>query len=407
MYLEAKEVIDTKIDTTKLNEKQMQDYFYLMQRYWKDYTEYSEINDRNALVEYFRERYIERTDESDFKHRQLIIFNLMDRGNIEEANRMNRELLSSIDSLSHDYAIMSYYQGLICEYLGENESKLHWMIRSTITDIKNAVKDYASLSSIATALLDTDVERSSHYIQVSIEDALFYNAKLRPLQIARLMPNIDSAYKKKQEDTQIRATHRITELELLSALLLVVAIILGYLLKRQTDAKKNLKIEIEQSRTDNETLSKENEDIRDAFQRLSISDDVKREQVVVLLNSLNVVLDKAKKNLTPEQREYEIKQYYSIFDSTFLQMYPTFVEDFNALLKPEARIDLKKEDILSTELRIFALIKLGVTQSSAIAHILKYSVNTIYNYRAQIKNAALDDREDFEDSVKNIGNIDI
>ena len=80
-----------------------------------------------------------------------------------------------------------------------------------------------------------------------------------------------------------------------------------------------------------------------------------------------------------------------------------FVEEFNALLKEEGRIVLKDGELLNTELRIFALIKLGITQSSHIASLLRYSVNTIYNYRAHVKNAVLEDRENFEETVKKIG----
>ena len=100
--------------------------------------------------------------------------------------------------------------------------------------------------------------------------------------------------------------------------------------------------------------------------------------------------------------EKELKSFYNTFDNAFIQIYPDFVEKFNALLKPESRIELKKGEMLNTELRIFALIKLGITQSSHIASLLRYSVNTIYNYRAQIKNAALGNKDNFEDLVRKI-----
>ena len=93
-----------------------------------------------------------------------------------------------------------------------------------------------------------------------------------------------------------------------------------------------------------------------------------------------------------------------MFDQAFLKLYPKFVEQFNGLLREDARIELKKGKLLNTELRIFALIRLGITQSSDIASMLRYSVNTIYNYRAQIKNSAIGDRDDFEERIKEIGN---
>ena len=93
-----------------------------------------------------------------------------------------------------------------------------------------------------------------------------------------------------------------------------------------------------------------------------------------------------------------------MFDQAFLKLYPKFVEQFNGLLREDARIELKKGKLLNTELRIFALIRLGITQSSDIASMLRYSVNTIYNYRAQINNSAIGDRVDFEERIKEIGN---
>ena len=118
---------------------------------------------------------------------------------------------------------------------------------------------------------------------------------------------------------------------------------------------------------------------------------------------LHYYLDKLKKTLPRDQYEAELKNFYKTFDTSFLQLYPTFVEDFNALLKDDQHVTLKDGEMLNTELRIFALIKLGITQSSHIASLLRYSVNTIYNYRAQVKNAALEDRGNFEEMVKTIG----
>ena len=92
-----------------------------------------------------------------------------------------------------------------------------------------------------------------------------------------------------------------------------------------------------------------------------------------------------------------------LFDSAFLQLFPDFVSDFNALLRPEERIELSEPTKLNTSLRIFALIRLGIEDSGKIADFLHYSVNTIYNYRARIKNGALEDRDNFEQHVKEIG----
>ena len=106
-----------------------------------------------------------------------------------------------------------------------------------------------------------------------------------------------------------------------------------------------------------------------------------------------------------DQKERDIEDLYQIFDSAFLHLFPHFVEDFNALLQPEVQVHPKEKGRLTTDLRIFALIRLGIDDSSKIAEFLHYSVNTIYNYRARIKNGALDNRGQFETRIKELGMI--
>ena len=103
-----------------------------------------------------------------------------------------------------------------------------------------------------------------------------------------------------------------------------------------------------------------------------------------------------------EMKDRELDELYENFDSAFLQLFPHFVDDFNALLRPEERIVLSAKNRLNTSIRIFALIRLGIDDSSKIAEFLHYSVNTIYNYRARVKNGALDNREEFEQRVKRL-----
>ena len=104
-----------------------------------------------------------------------------------------------------------------------------------------------------------------------------------------------------------------------------------------------------------------------------------------------------------ELRDKNLKELYEMFDSTFLNLFPNFVDDFNALLRPECRVTLPNPSTLNTDIRIFALIRLGIEDSSRIAEFLHYSVNTIYNYRAKIKNGAIGDRDTFESRIKAIG----
>ena len=102
-------------------------------------------------------------------------------------------------------------------------------------------------------------------------------------------------------------------------------------------------------------------------------------------------------------KERELDELYNNFDDAFLHLFPTFIEDFNALLQPAERIELTEDGHMPVSLRIFALIRIGIEDSSKIAEFLHYSVNTIYNYRARVKNGVIADRDNFERTVKKLG----
>ena len=102
----------------------------------------------------------------------------------------------------------------------------------------------------------------------------------------------------------------------------------------------------------------------------------------------------------------ELSEFYDNFDDTFLELFPNFVNEFNALLQPDEQIVPKAGHQLNTELRIFALIRLGITDSVKIAQFLRYSITTIYNYRTRVRNKAAGNRDDLEKMVAMIGRND-
>jgi chromosome segregation ATPase len=173
----------------------------------------------------------------------------------------------------------------------------------------------------------------------------------------------------------------------------------------------------------NHQLSAANRKLAISNERLNESNRVKEEyigrflsicsQYVDKLDDFRKMVNKKLKNKdlqnlfviskSTEFKDKELDELYANFDSVFLHLFPNFVNDFNAMLKPEFQIHSKNPERLSTDIRIFALIRLGIDDSSKIAEFLHYSVNTIYNYRARIKNGALTDRENFERRVKDLG----
>jgi hypothetical protein len=223
------------------------------------------------------------------------------------------------------------------------------------------------------------------------------------VQIASTMPWIEKTYIDGQT-AQVEETRKYLMFISLAALLLLLSIL--FLFRLHVQGKRKART-IESQNTmlaeSNQSIIQTEETLRRTNLELVEANAAKEEYLGLYLSMCSGYLDKLKKTIAREQYESELKNFYKTFDRSFLQLYPSFVDDFNSLLKEDSRIVVKDGELLSTELRIFALIKLGITQSSHIASLLRYSVNTIYNYRAQIKNAALSDRENFEEKVRNIG----
>jgi len=173
----------------------------------------------------------------------------------------------------------------------------------------------------------------------------------------------------------------------------------------------------------NAQLSDLNSQLRDANLKLNESNRVKDEYVGRFIHLCSFYIDRldemrkrvnkmvkshdldALVRFTGDSalRDNNLNELYEMFDTTFLHLFPNFVDDFNALLRPECRITPPAPGTLNTDLRIFALIRLGIEDSSRIAEFLHYSVNTIYNYRAKIKNGSIADRDTFESRVKSLG----
>lgn len=402
MYLEANESLSS-VDTTILDHDRLVHYYYVKQRFLSDFAAYTRNNGDPAAgtgnARVYRELFVANTPAGSPDNLNIRMLQAMSDADLQTAEVLADSLLASVGQLTHDYAIASYYKAAICRDSGRPQEAVHWFVESAIADETNAVKDNASLFSLALMLLDDrkEVERAFHYTQASLEDAIFFNAKLRPWQIAQSMPAIEKAYNM-ERDRQIRQGRvLLLIISILALLLLATSLFIRNVAVRQKAAYKKLEAM-------DSDLAEANAKLQEAISELSESNAAKEEYLGLFLSMCSAYIDKLKKHLTREQVDAELKNFYNTFDNAFLQLYPNFVRDFNELLRPEERIELKKDELLNTELRIFALIRLGITQSSHIASLLRYSVNTIYNYRAQVKKAAIEDRDNFEERIRYIGN---
>lgn len=435
MYFEASDILEGDIDTLMLNSKQLIAYYNVQQRFHSDFWHYTtDVEARNRSGQkkvYYRNRILELTPDTDLLHRSITIRNYSERGEWHKADSLNRMVLSTLSSDVHEFAMYAYDQARICEAMERRDEMIEWFARSAITDIRTATKDNASLCSLAQVLLErNDIERAFRYVTISLNDALFYNAKLRPWQISGIMPNIEKAYQEKQRKQSEELKRQEEHSRHLAIIISVLAIALlgiccymatlvlrlGKNARKIGEMNEHIAGSNNELKTLNDKLEAINVDLREA-------NAVKEEYIALFLSMCSDYIEKLstyQRNVRRKlsqgksaelERELssssimdeELQNFYDMFDNAFLNLYPNFVEEFNALLKPDTQIELKRGERLNTELRIFALIRLGICDSSRIAALLRYSVNTIYNYRARTKNNALSNRDTFEERVKTIG----
>ena len=416
-YLEATQILYNKIDTAALSEALKAEYLWSLYDFSNDMAGNSGMVERLSIppASSYREDLFRLLPPNSPRWRWILKDQFLEQGQLAQADSVSRLLLQGVKPEDRDFAIYAFFQSEICERRGLAAERLYWLVKSAECDIVNAVRDYASLTMVAQLILPVDVDRSFRYLRIAQEDALVYNAKLRPWQISRFLMQVEDAY----HDRQVRASRSGKVWSILLAILTVILSLVTHFLVVRSRKLSKVRKELEES---NNSLAQANETLNELNQRISRANRVQEKYIMNFLQGLSAQIsavrtednrfrnllkqgkaDQLLKELSISGRSEKARdEFYETFDHTFLALYPDFVSEFNALLKEEAR-ELPPEGRLTTAQRIFALIHLGIDDSKAIASMMDYSLSTIYNYKVAIKNAALGDRESLEEQVKCIG----
>ena len=403
----------------------LRSYYEAEHTYWGEtmaYTSTPESYDNKLKNrDLYREKLFGLTEEGSWHWHNLKREVFHEVSDMENTRKHARAMLDVSSENSREYAEAAYYYAYT---FNEPEEKEEWLIRSAIADIMCGTRDYSSLNDLSGLMFrNGDIERAFRYAaDHCMVDALYFNGKLRPWQITRLFPEIESAYQEKHQ-RQNRIT--LTLLLCLAVLFSIMLVLVGFLYRRQHIIEA-VRGKLQDSYMEIDNRNRELEEINSRLVKLNAriqeSDKVKQEYIGLFLGMvsdnistfrkyrmrvLKYIRQGNTKAITDEIEQQEpidndILEFYKMFDQAFISIYPDFVKKFNNLLADGAEIVPKGDDILTPELRIFALIKLGITDSSRIASLLHYSANTIYNYRAKTKNRARGSRDSFEDAVRNI-----
>lgn len=441
MYDEALLILDS-IQTAGVDDETLGVYYEAYNNVYSELAYYTHIEEmRKAYQQKARQyeelmfRYLPPDAESRFLRLEQ---RAQGEGNFKESMRINDEWLQTVEPGSHPYALVALYRYIEFKEQRDTTQMMKWLVESVLADIRNSVMDQGSMWELANELmLNGDFERASRYIIFTSECANRYGSRQRNWQISPLLSDIAKGYKNKSEHTTRQLRWLLGVISIL-ALLLLAALFYVRSRNRQLRAARNalssknrelseLNLQLSEANKQQSLLNDQLKSLNDELARsnslLSESNRVKEEYIgrflrlcsmyIDQMDSLRKRVNKLTKNrqfdelykiTRPQEfKERELEELYVNFDSAFLHLFPNFVSDFNALLRPEERIEQPDEGRLTTAIRIFALIRLGIEDSGKIAEFLHYSVNTIYNYRARVKNGAIRDRENFERYVKEIG----
>ena len=346
------------------------------------------------------------------------------RNEYDKAIRLLTDYLALQKDYEHDVAICAYTLSESYRLKGDKEKEKEYLIVSAMADMKTAVREYISLRKLAVLLYqEGDIERAYSYVKICMEDAAACNARLRKLEILEIFPIINDAYQQKTEKQQEQMKWALVSIGLLSLFLLLAIFYVYKQMKKVAAARREVIDANKRLKELNDELHLSNAQLKEANHSIAENSYLKEEYIGRYMDQCSVYLEKMDnyrrslgkiaatgnveelyKNIKSSKFiEGELKEFYTNFDNTFLQLFPTFVEDFNALLADDEQISLKAGERMNTELRIFALIRLGITDSVKIAQFLRYSVTTIYNYRTKVRNKAAGDRDLLEQEVMTIG----
>lgn len=430
-FTEALHVLQS-IDKKTLNNSNKKDYYIAFYHVYGELG-FTNINIDTELSQEFYSKQdcyrdtlfsILSPNSEDYLMRKEVL--LTSQNKLKEALKINDIRLSKCKKGSHEYGIVAYYRYLIYRSLKDEDMVKYWLLQSAICDVKCAINDQASLWILAEILSkEKDVERSYKYINFSWKATKKFCTRIRSWQISPVLGTIDHHYQAELK----KANHRLIFAIICVSLLVIALALLTFYVNKQKSYLSNARNELKKTNTQleelNNKLSSTNGMLKASNDKLNESNGVKEEYIGQFLGACSHYIDKLDKmrlnvnkmvknkqynelysmTKSSEVKEQELEELYANFDKIFLNLFPNFVEDLNGLLKEECQIHLSSPNKLSAIVRVFALIRLGIDDSTKIAEFLHYAVNTIYNYRAKLRNGAINDRNEFEKKVRELGTL--
>ncbi|BAV07636.1 regulatory protein SusR [Filimonas lacunae] len=398
-------------------------YYSLMSRYYYDLGDFD--NDAYHKPIYIRKGniYIDSATrvlpDTSFEHQYLLGLRHIKAGNKPEALACFNQIIRRKALSNHELALATSTISDIYIRSNQPDSAIQLLAQAAIADIQTATKETSATFILAQLLYKQgDVKNASICINSAIADAVFYNARQRKVQVSSILPLIEAeklGLVEKQRKSLFTYAVIVT-------LLFVAVIVLVVVVLRQVQKIKAAQQAIVEARDKEHAI---NGRLADANEKLADANKIKEEYIGYFFNVNAEFFNKMEKlkqsleqkindrrlddiryivqnNINLKKEKQELLRH---FDEAFLKLFPQFISEFNELFRPEDHIVLKEEELLNTDLRIFALLRMGIHDSEKVAHILQYSVNTINTYKTRIKNKSIVPNEQFDKRIMDIKTV--
>jgi hypothetical protein len=364
-------------------------------------------------MQHYRQKILEIAPHDSYNY----IFNLAtytcEQGEVDQAIKMLEDYLPQLRQGERHYSVITSTLAYFYTHKNQPETREKYLLLSAISDLRGCILENNSLRELSIILLDRqEYKKAYNYIQLASADAKRYGSRLRSLQVARLTPLITEAYDAERAHTQRRTNILLVVLSVITLLLVAAIIFVLFLIrKRRAVMEKIHAMNLELERR-NAVIEKANNEMKESnrikdeyigrFLELSSNYIQRGEERAKLLNRL--ARDKKMAELYAELKSTaslneSVRLFYQNFDTAFLNIYPNFIKEVNCLMADGNQFEVDEAHKLTTELRILALIRLGINDNQKIADILRSSITTIYTYRSRLK-ARARSKDSFEDEIR-------
>lgn len=423
---EARQALD-RIDTTRLAPGELIRYYrtranlLIYQAEYMQGTRYADESIRQ-LIDLRRRITAIDGPRDDVNYLLSAAESLADSQQQQQAIDLLSRLLQQYRSGDRMYSVITSTMSFHYSQMGDSARQMEYLVKSAESDLEGCIRENTSLRLIADRLFDEgDIDRAYRYMRVAVDDANFYGTRLRNIQSSRIVPKILEAYQTKQDRNRRNMMWLLAAISVIALLLVVGVFAIYQLLKRYRRLNEQKKAINEQLRQVNARLGDTVEQLHESNGLLQEREKLKEEYIARFLALSSKFIDRGEEQRKALYRLYrdrktdelarELKSthsgnenarlFYENFDNAFLNIFPNFVDEVNKLLQEGGKIEVKQGKRLTTESRVLALIRIGITDNQSIANILRASLTTIYTYRSKLKARAVS-KDDFEARVKTI-----